>query len=264
MKRVEEAKYYSVRMRASQNIADQSESKHISGGELISTYSNIKESVNILLEKALTHSRGNADFMQIQFEAIQEPVEYIKPLEVRTNEVASMEAGQVLAKSLLEKAGIPKKTIDKVYENLSQYLEPAGAVLVDVQSGERVDDRKNKGIRVSRIDWLPHHFERWSDFYHIKGNQRLREALALATKVSSHPAAAAELCWSDDPDYVTGYVASKREGYQRITKLKEYGDERGGRIFFVHCSEELDSYIYYLEKKPVFIQWEGSREEDGA
>ncbi|MCM2534692.1 hypothetical protein NDK43_23040 [Neobacillus pocheonensis] len=50
--------FYSVRMRASENGAHEQGGKHISGGELISTYDNLKNAVNVLLEKALTHSRG--------------------------------------------------------------------------------------------------------------------------------------------------------------------------------------------------------------
>jgi 6-carboxyhexanoate--CoA ligase len=40
-------------------------------------------------------------------------------------------------------------------------------------------------------------------------SQRVKEAPVLATKVSAHPATIAELCWSDDPEYITGYVTSK-------------------------------------------------------
>jgi 6-carboxyhexanoate--CoA ligase len=87
-------------------------------------------------------------------------------------------------------------------------------------------------------------------------NSRVKEALVLATKVIEHPATVAELCWSDDPEYITGYVASKKLGYQRITKLKEYGDERGCRIFFVNGLTDLPAYIHYLEKQPVFVEWE--------
>lgn len=69
----------------------------------------------------------------------------------------------------------------------------------------------------------------------------------LATKVSEHPATVAELCWSDDPKYITGYVASKELGYQCITKLKEYGDELKqvclleACLFFYDCSSYCQS-----------------------
>ncbi|MDQ1005361.1 6-carboxyhexanoate--CoA ligase [Neobacillus niacini] len=253
---MEADKYYSVRMRAAKNGSYKHGGKHISGGELLSTYSNMKQAVNDLLEKGLNHSRGNPDFMQIQFELIDEPIKFMKPLQVATNEVESVEMGQALCRKLLEKAGIERKIIEKAYKNMTEYSGIRGAILIDIHSGERIDDRKDKGVRVSRMDWLNTNFKKWADYYNIPKYSRIKEALVLATKVSEHPSTVAELCWSDDPEYITGYVATKKLGYQRITKLKEYGDERGCRIFFVDCLRDLNSYIHYLEKQPVLIQRE--------
>ena len=247
--------FYSVRMRAAQNGPHEKGGKHISGGEQLSTYDNLKNAVNVMLEKALSHSRGNPDFMQIQFEMINEPIKKLKPLSIETNEVGSVEEGQAVARSLLEKAGVPTEIIEKAYEKITEYSEPRGAILFDIHSGLRIDGRNEKGVRVSRMDWLTTNFEKWADHSEMPRSQRVKEALVLATKVSAHPATIAELCWSDDPEYITGYVASKRLGYQRITKLKEYGDERGCRIFFVDGLSDLPSYIDYLEKQPVFVQW---------
>lgn len=248
-------KLYSVRMRASQNGPHEKGGKHISGGEQLSTYDNLKNAVNVLLEKALSHSRGNPDFMQIQFEMIDEPIKKLKPLSIGTNEVGSVKEGQSVARNLLEKAGVPTECIEKAYEKVTEHSELRGAILFDIRSGFRVDGRSEKGVRVSRMDWLTTNFEKWADHYKMPQSQRVKEALVLATKVSAHPATVAELCWSDDPEYITGYVASKKLGYQRITKLKEYGDEHGCRIFFVDGLSDLHSYIDYLEKQPIFVQW---------
>ncbi|MBD1379545.1 6-carboxyhexanoate--CoA ligase [Metabacillus arenae] len=249
-------KYYSVRMRSAKEGSHEQGEKHISGGELLSTYNDIKHAVNALLEKGLTHSRGRPDFMQIQFECINDPIKLVNPLQVMTNEVESAGKGQALARKLLEQAGIPRKSIEKAYDQITEYSGIRGAIMLDIHSGERIDDRKEKGVRVSRMDWLDTNFEKWADHCQIPQNPRVKEALVLATKVSEHPATIAELCWSDDPDYITGYVASKKLGYRRITKLKEFGDEQGCRIFFVNGLEDLNSYIHYLEKQPVFVQWE--------
>ncbi|WP_078410052.1 6-carboxyhexanoate--CoA ligase [Priestia abyssalis] len=250
-----EEKFYSVRMRAAQNGPHEKGGKHISGGEQLSTYDNLKNAVNVLLEKALAHSRGNPDFMQIQFEMIDKPIKKLRPLPIGTNEVESVEEGQAVARNLLEKAGVPMEIIEKAYEKIAEYSELRGAILFDIRSGLRIDGQNEKGIRVSRMDWLTTNFEKWADHYEMPRSQRVKEALVLATKVSAHPATVAELCWSDDPEYVTGYVASKKQGYQRITKLKEYGDELGCRIFFVDGLSDLHSYIDYLEKQPIFVQW---------
>ncbi|PEC50125.1 6-carboxyhexanoate--CoA ligase [Bacillus sp. AFS096315] len=247
---------FSVRMRASKNGAHENGGKHISGGELISTYDNLKNAVIVLLEKALTHSRGKPDFFQIQFELIDEPISKLRPLHVKTNEVGSVEEGQIIAQSLLEQAGVPKESIKKAYQQIYEYMNLRGAILFDIRTGKRIDDLNEKGVRVSRMDWGTMDFEKWADFYTIPRSQRVKEALVLATKVNRHHSTIAELCWSDDPEYITGYVASKKLGYQRITMLKKYGDERGCRIFFVDGSSHLQSYIDYLEKKPIIVQWE--------
>ncbi|MBI0577915.1 6-carboxyhexanoate--CoA ligase [Neobacillus cucumis] len=251
-----EENFFSVRMRASNNGAHEQGGKHISGGELISTYGNLKNAVNVLLEKALSHSRGNPDFMQIQFEKIDQPITRLSPLHVGTNEVKSVGEGQLVARNLLEKAGVPSESIEKAYQQITEFSEPRGAILFDVRSGIRIDERNEKGVRVSRVDWLTTNFEQWADYYKMIQSHRVKEALVLATKVCAHPVTVAELCWSDDPEYTTGYVASKKLGYQRITNLKKYGDELGCRIFFVDGLSDLHSYIDYLEKQPIFVQWE--------
>lgn len=230
--------------------------KNIFLEEVLSTYSNIKQSVNVLLEKALTHSRGKPNFMQIQFESINDSIKLVKPLRVETNDVETVEKGRDLAKVMLEKSGVPKKIIDKVYKQIPEYSGIRGAILLDIHSGKRIDDNSEKGVRVSRMDWVNPNFEKWTDENNQLKSSRVKEALVLATKVSDHPSTIAELCWSDDPDYVTGYVANKKLGYQRITRLKEYGDECGCRIFFVDGLKDMNTYINYLEKQPIFIHWE--------
>ncbi|NMD71722.1 6-carboxyhexanoate--CoA ligase [Bacillus sp. DNRA2] len=246
---------FSVRMRASKNGSHEQGGKHISGGEMISAYCDLQQAIKILSEKALIHTRGKPDFMQIQLEAIHESITYINPLTITTNEVRTVEQGQKLAQELLLSAGVSHHSIESAYREMTEYSGIRGALVIDYQTGERLDERRDRGIRVSRMDWVEDNFAIWAAVNHISMNARLKEALALASKVTAHPATVAELCWSDDPEYVTGYVASKNFGYQRITKLKELGDEQGCRIFFVDRQREEDSYFHYLEKQPVFVHW---------
>ncbi|WP_368504389.1 6-carboxyhexanoate--CoA ligase [Alkalihalophilus sp. As8PL] len=250
--------YYSVRMRAAKGDSHKNGGKHISGGEMIATFNELESSIAELVEKGLTHSRGKPDFMNIQFERIEESVEHVAPLAVHTNPVPSMSDGQATARSLLKDAGVHPNVINMSYQVLSQISELRGAVLIDVHTGQRLDDPTKNGVRVSRMDWPWNNFESWAKTYHLPQNNRMKEALVLATKVVHHPATTAELCWSDDPDYITGYVANKNLGYQRITQLKEIGDEKGCRIFYVDQTKlkNLDAYINYLTTQPVFIQWE--------
>ncbi len=252
---MDQSRLYSVRMRASENESHENGGRHISGGELLSSYGNLMMSVNTLLEKALNHSRGKPDFFQIQCEIINQPIKRVNPLTVQTNEVNTVEEGQELARYLLEKTGVPKDIFEKAYKLIPEY-SVRGAILIDIHTGERVDGRIDKGVRVSKMDWQTENFEKWAKSKAVSTNPRLKEALVLATKVCNHKSTIAELCWSDDPDYITGYIAGKNIGYQRITKLKHYGDENGCRIFFVDTLSEFNTYISYLEEQPILIQWE--------
>ncbi len=148
--------------------------------------------------------------------------------------------------------------IEKAYENITEYAEARGAVLFDIRAGKRIDGRGNRGVRVSRVDWPSHDFQKWAFTHNMPENSRIKEAHAIAAKVCAHPGIIAELCWSDDPDYITGYVAAKKLGYQRIAKMKNAGDESGCRVFFTDGSIDTESCIHFLEKQPVFIQREGN------
>ena len=69
------------------------------------------------------------------------------------------------------------------------------------------------------------------------------------------PGIVAEICVSDDPDYVTGYVASKSLGYRRIATIKERGDPSGGRIFLFRGPRSLvPDCIRFLQEQTVLVE----------
>ena len=77
----------------------------------------------------------------------------------------------------------------------------------------------------------------------------------LATKVVNAPGVLAELCMSDDPDYLVGYLASKKHGYVRLTPMKNTGDPHGGRVFiFDSRLAQTQDTIAYLEKQKVLVR----------
>ena len=86
------------------------------------------------------------------------------------------------------------------------------------------------------------------------GGEHPREALILASKVAAALETVAELCWSDDPFYVTGYVGSPKFGYGRITVMKEKGDSIGGRVFFVKHGTDMDRYVEYMQHQTVLVR----------
>jgi 6-carboxyhexanoate--CoA ligase len=61
-----------------------------------------------------------------------------------------------------------------------------------------------------------------------------------------------ELCISDDPNYTTGYVATRTHGYIRLPRIKKRGVPFGGRAFFITGGEVKD-LIKYLQITPVLI-----------
>ena len=80
-----------------------------------------------------------------------------------------------------------------------------------------------------------------------------REAIVLATKVVHAPGIISELCMSDDPEYVTGYISSLKHGYVRLTPLKDVGNPHGGRIFiFDSRKANIQDTIAYLEEQKSF------------
>lgn len=249
---MEQDVWYSVRMRASQN--HEMNDKHISGGELLSRYDQLEKSVSFLTTKALQHTRGQADFMQIQVEKLTEPIVKIPPLSPTTHHVKTVADGRALAKQLLITAGVTATAIDRALAQLFTIGNMRGAMVVDSVTGQRLDEEDSKGIRVTRLGWDLQDFQHWCQQQQIPENIRTKEAIALASKVAHHPATLAELCWSDDPEYITGYVASTTQGYERITHLKNIGDEQGCRIFFVTSDVNIHAYNTYLTKQPVMIQ----------
>ncbi|GAB7388890.1 6-carboxyhexanoate--CoA ligase [Bacillaceae bacterium] len=245
---------YSVRMRAAQGGAHEEGGRHISGGERLGRAEELERLAAELVRKALTHSRGTPDFINVTIEALPaDAVQRLVPLPVSTIAVTSVEEGRERAAALLREAGVSEKAVRRGLELLKCSVNLRGAAILDARTGERLDGRGLKGVRVSRMDWDRDGYAQWLRDHPHLSSPRVAEALALATKVASAPGTVAELCWSDDPEYVTGYVASRGSGYVRVTRLKHAGDLSGGRVFFAHGDVNLAEYIRYLERQPVWI-----------
>lgn len=131
-----------------------------------------------------------------------------------------------------------------------------GAILIDAADGRRLEPDPVRGVRASRMDLTPAAAQRLRQGLASLGldNPHVREALTLAAKVLSTPGIVAELCWSDDPDYTAGYVASAHHGYVRFPHLKPLGDGRGGRAFFLRTEGlDLEAVIEHLERSVLLI-----------
>lgn len=240
------AELYSVRMRAAQGGPHEKGGHHISGAERIVKLEEVGAIAQSLADRALHHSKGTADFINITVDLIPpEKIRYIDCLKVEEHKTSCISESHQLATELLQGPNISKAAVHKAISLLNGLDKSMrGAMLVDTITGERLDTG-DRGVRVSHMDSF--------DSYALGDNEHMREALVLASKVQSADGIVGELCWSDDPDYTVGYVACNGV-YHRLPNMKEFGSDIGGRVFFVRSDIDSESVIEYLERTPVLVQ----------
>jgi 6-carboxyhexanoate--CoA ligase len=250
---------FSVRMRAG------AAGRHLSGGERIVARQELEAAVAELFRRALDRG-ASVDEIQCRAERIdRDEVRRCRLPDIIEHRVVDWRKGRALAVDLLVRSGVAGAVAAGAVELLAAGPGPAGsimrgAVLMDAASGERCETDPARGVRVSRMDLAPScraELRRRLGEAGL-GHHRVAEALVLAGKVSAAPGVVAELCWSDDIAYTTGYVASARCGYQRILPLKAAADGSGGRIiFFERQAVDLDQLVTYLERRPVLFDAPG-------
>ncbi|MBR2091285.1 MAG: 6-carboxyhexanoate--CoA ligase [Fibrobacter sp.] len=240
--------YYSLKMRASQQVGegDQKHEQHISGAERIVSRDAVEAVCSAMAHRAMTHSKGDPDFINIKIEKIKESdIQILKELPVTRIDVDSWQQGLDKAFELVGEAAAGIR--EKLPELLRETFPMRGAMLYDIATGTRLEPDQQRGVRATYMDALHS-----STVDSCKNH--FNEAIVLATKVANAPGMVAELCISDDPNYITGYVASKELGYVRIMKMKEMGDENGGRIFlFDSRKAKAEDCIEFLQKKKVLV-----------
>ena len=241
--------YYSLKMRASQQVGegDQKHEQHISGAERIVSRDAVEAVCSAMAHRALTHSKGDPDFINIKIEKVKESdIQILKALPVTRIDVDAWQQGLDKAFELVGEAAAGIR--EKLPELLQATFPMRGAMLYDIATGTRLEPDQQRGVRATYMDAL-HSSTVDSEKNHFN------EAIVLATKVANAPGMVAELCISDDPNYITGYVASKELGYVRIMKMKEMGDENGGRIFlFDSRKAKAEDCIEFLQKKKVLVE----------
>ena len=240
------AELYSVRMRAAQGGPHEKGGHHISGAERIVKLEEVGAIAQSLANRALHHSKGTADFINITVDLIPpEKIRYIYCLKVEEHKTSSISESHQLVTDLLQGPNISETAVLKAISLLKSLDKSMrGAMLVDAITGERLDTG-DRGVRVSHMDSF--------DSHALGDNEHMREALVLASKVQSADGIVGELCWSDDPDYTVGYVACNGV-YHRLPNMKEFGSDIGGRVFFVRSNIDSESVIEYLERTPVLVQ----------
>ena len=221
---------YSIRMRSAKGGAHEYGGHHISGAERLIT----------LIKRALNHEKGRADFIRLTIEEVKpKDIITIPMLKMETYNAIDVNDGHKNACDFLANAGISKMAIDNAMSSLLSLKENMrGAILIDVTTGKRLDNTGMRGIRVSRMDFkdtlqAKKHFDELG-----YTDNHVQEALVLASKVLSAPNVIGELCWSDDPNYIIGYVSANNI-YHRIT--------------FVKTPVDITALQNYLERQPVLV-----------
>ncbi len=247
-------------MRCSKGGPHENGGRHISGAERILHEDEVEEELINVYRRAITHERGKPDFINFKIEKIDENnIIYKKRLNIVQHNVESKEEGLNLAKELLIKNTVSEEAAEKGINTLLELKDSIhGAMLIDKDTGERIDNNGIRGVRVTGIASAD--ITKYRESLKNDGREglHLEEALILASKIASCRGIVAELCWSDDPSYVIGYVGTK-DNYERISLLKEEGNPVGGRLFFVDTNTlnedySLDDLIDYLEKQTVLIE----------
>ena len=236
-----DAGFYSVKMRASRA------GEHVSGAEKIVPAASIPRVASLLAARALAHAKGTPDFVNLKIEAQGGDLRRLPALAVTTHVTANAAEGRAVAAQLLASAGIVR--IDEIMARFAESHALRGAMLLDADTLERLDPDPSRGVRATYMDDVAS-LEKGT----ASGKNHYAEAIVLATKVQHAPGIVGEICVSDDPDYVTGYVATRELGYRRITVIKEKGDPNGGRIFLYRGPREgVAETVRFLERTPVLV-----------
>jgi 6-carboxyhexanoate--CoA ligase len=240
--------------------------RHVSGAERIVPHDRIDATVSGLFARARDREI-EPDRIIVSVDYIDTPsLKYLTSLEVTTLETPDHQSGREHAARVLKLSGVSEKAVASALELINKGASPSGAnmrgaMIMDAVTGERFEPDRERGIRASRFDWTDEALQSETELLARIGltHHRTAEALALATKVAHAPGMVAELCWSDDPDYTAGYVASLGTGYVRFPFLKHRGDAHGGRAFFIgHDHIDLAALIGYLETEAILINAVGS------
>jgi 6-carboxyhexanoate--CoA ligase len=245
---------YSIRMRA------ECAGAHCSGAERIAPANDLPALTAELVARAMA-SGTTPDIVHCTVERLGRELLWRQLPDVVTFEVPEWTAGRACARALLQRAGVAATAAESALSQLAAGPAPGGrvmrgAMIVDALTGARLETDPMRGVRVSRMDFAPATRDRNLADLAAAGlkHHRAAEALVLAGKVLQAPGIVAELCWSDDPAYVAGYVADPHHGYQRITHLKAAGDPLGGRALFVRTEAwSREALVDYLENQPVLF-----------
>lgn len=244
-------KFFSIRMRSSRN------GLHISGAEGIYNQNSVIDIVRKYTQRALSHEKGKSDEIHLTIEELRESPRRLSSLPLCTLNTKSPDDVKKASVKILRSVGITQRAVEEAFKSLNVGITMRGAMLMDVE-GVRLEPDLLRGVRVTKMgitekaDSVLSKELRKLGIRNPNAVGTIKEALILASKVNRHPMVLGELCMSDDPNYTTGYVATRRYGYIRLPHIKKRGIRYGGRAFFI-TGGELKGLVEYLQKTSVII-----------
>ncbi|WP_435101097.1 6-carboxyhexanoate--CoA ligase [Halarchaeum sp. P4] len=264
---------FSVRMRASGG------DEHVSGAETIVTSDGsdaadmsdhtdeleaaIAGAADSMIQRALNHPRGDPDEVTVTVERLSRPPRRVEALPVVTINVDDADEGRRMARKLLLHAGVSDNAITRGFDVLQVKTAKRGAALVDAADGSRLDPDPARGVRASYLgasDSGQNALDAVIMEQEVVSPRTVREAVVLATTIAHTPGTRAELCWSDDPDYDAGYVATP-DAYYRLPTLKPGNVTEGGRTVFVEPDKAIGQVVKHLERQPMLVDGAAGGEE---
>ena len=243
-------------MRASSGAPHEEGGRHLTGAERLVPTSELEATVLELLRRA--EERGAfGEHVRISIDPVS-IVTRAKCLDVTTVSAPASESAMRIAAHLVGTAGVSNEALSAGLQLLVQGrggsgMPIRGAALIDAATGDRLDPDPTRGIRASRFDYAPEARDGVQKALAVGGLAHFRtfEALAVATKVL-WAGVAAEYCWSDDPDYDAGYIATPQHGYVRFPCFRPPG-ATGGRLFFLRPESDPNAIIWRLEQAALLI-----------
>lgn len=241
---------FSIKMRGASPVDHKLGGDHISGGECITSEEMIKKSVNDLIDRSLAHPNGKCDFINISIQKIhnQNEIKYISPLPITTLDKNS---NSLYPNIILKNLGFSDFEITKILDTLFNLKNLRGALIL---SSCDFKNSENEIVRCTNMDYAMDIKPSLDNF--LKENNfsnKLREALCLSSKICENENVLCEICISDDEDYFTGYISSKKFGYVRIENFKPKDHKYGGRIIFLKDPRKINSTIDYLKNSVVIL-----------
>lgn len=246
--------YFSIRMRIHKD------GRHISGAEDLVSSENFERTIARLASRLPLYLNETPSLQQIL------TIDPIPPsnihqgalLPIRVLESSNIKESQEAVRMILENL-LPPSLASRVLtifeEEILGHPPRNGALLVN-EEGRILNESATEGVRTTHFGCLPilrKTLEEAAARSLVQPSYRFVDALILSSKVLMAEEILLELCASDDPNYQTGYIASRTTGYIRIPFIKPEGLPRGGRLYILRSEHVLKDLLAFLRETPVLF-----------